>query len=73
MGRIVKPDATGHTVIEWDVSDPPSVEKANEEFDRIIAASGLITKPTGPGKSEQVTHFDPVVEEYRVISPMQGG
>lgn len=72
-GRIIIPNRTGHSTVEWDVADERSVEEAKREFEAIMTAGGMLVD-TSPGKEkQQVRNFDPSVEEFTVLAPLVGG
>lgn len=64
----------GHTVVaEWDTEDATTVERANEEFDRIVAFNLAYTVDPVTKKSEQLHKFDPEVETIIFHAPLVGG
>jgi hypothetical protein len=76
MGTMRILDHTGDTCIAWSLDDPASVAEAEAQFARLRAERKIpFARAAGApaALAEQVTRFDPCVEEIIWVRPVQGG
>ncbi len=65
-------DRSGDRVIEWDVTDQPTVDTAIQAFEAHLAAGGAVIR-TQPGPEQQIRTFDPQAEQLVAIPQIVGG
>ena len=74
MGAMHVLDATGHSTLEWDLADPPSVVKAEDKF---LTLQGLgyhaFQRETAVAETDRLDTFDPHANEILWLRPLQGG
>lgn len=76
MGTMRILDRSGDTMLAWAPDDVEAVREAEELFDRLKAERKLaFARPAGGGadEAEQITSFDPSVEEIIWVRPIAGG
>lgn len=73
--RILGPE--GDTAVAWATDDEASVRDAEALFRQLIDADGLVpfarTDGATAADAEQITVFDPAVDEILWIRPITGG
>lgn len=67
-------DHTGHSEVEWDESDPISIEKAREEFNKLKGQGRVAFELDESGKKgRKLSEFDPKVRRMVVTRVPVGG
>ena len=72
MGVMRILDATGHTELAWETTDPGSVLQAHREFVRRRSLGYAAMQREGKQYSH-VTHFDEQAAEIYWLRPLRGG
>lgn len=78
MGKIrVMTPVSGDKSVEWDPEDQSSVEKAKDEFKKLIDKGyklyEVAKRTVTERKGEPVTEFDASAGEYIAVPAMAGG
>jgi hypothetical protein len=77
MGKLRVLDASGDTVVDWQIEDNEAVREAEALFQRLLVEERRMAfgRPTG-GKADEaelIRSFDPTAEEILIVRPIQGG
>ena len=77
MGKLRVLDASGDTVVDWEVGDCKAVREAEAMFQRLLTEERRMAfaRPAD-GKAQDATlirSFDPTADEILVVRPIQGG
>lgn len=76
MGTMRILDHPGDTCVAWSLDDPASLAEAEACFARLSAERKIpfVRAAGAPAvEAEQVSRFDPTVEEIVWVRPVQGG
>lgn len=78
LGKLIVPDHSGHSTIEWDTEEPATIEEAKRMYQRLTsgAHNGLryrAAKMTNGVDGEFLNEFDPAAGTIMFIAPMAGG
>ncbi len=80
MHRFLIPDATGHSVVEFDKLSATSMKEAEELFEQLVKGEhktaytrDVSGKAGGKGESRVVRSHDPNAEETVFFNPLAGG
>ncbi len=75
MHRFLIPDATGHSVVDFDKANPKAMAEAQELFDKLVKGEkkAAYTRDKGKQESRLTRTHDPNADETVFFNPLQGG
>jgi len=77
MHRIIVANRRGHQVVEWETTDTDEARQQIAAAERILQEARdrgcLVSKKVGGQHVVDDGPFDPAVEEYQIIAPIEGG
>jgi hypothetical protein len=77
MGKLRVLDASGDTVLDWEIEDNEAVREAEALFRRLVddeRRMAFARPAEGTAEdAELIRSFDPTAEEILMVKPIQGG
>lgn len=70
VGKLLIPDASGHSTVAYDTEQPETLIEAKGLFDGILAKGGAAFNTE---TKERIKTWDPTAAEVVVLQPLQGG
>lgn len=73
IGKLIIPDASGHSVVAYDTEAPETVIEAERLFRAALDRGGAAFKIDKANGDVRITDWDPTAAEVVVLAPLVGG
>lgn len=73
VGKLIVPDKSGHSVVEYDTEAPQTVIDAEALFNAALEAGGAAFKIDTANGNERIKTWDPTAAEVLVLQNLVGG